>query len=99
MNATPRLRMASTASNGTTPIAALAYRGIHDIATRTRILGWLMQRYQVTPPPRWIALLSAAVALIWCWHAEGRSSKRYLSGVRCAHVNNRSDAGTLGGAR
>ena len=31
--------------------AALAYRGIHNLATRTRILGWLMQRYQVTPPP------------------------------------------------
>ena len=45
MNATPRLRMAPTTSNGPTPIAALAYRGVHDLATRTRILSWLMQRY------------------------------------------------------
>ena len=46
----PCLRMAPLASS-VTPAAALAYRGIHDLATRTRILGWLMQRYQVTPPP------------------------------------------------
>lgn len=45
INTTPRLRMASIVSDGTTPIAALAYRGIHDLATRTRILSWLMQRY------------------------------------------------------
>lgn len=45
MNTTPLLRMASIASNGTTPIAALAYRGVHDLDTRTRILSWLMQRY------------------------------------------------------
>ena len=45
MNAAPRLRMAPIASDGTTPIAALAYRGVHDLATRTRILSWLMQRY------------------------------------------------------
>lgn len=50
MNPSPRLRMAPLASS-VTPVAALAYRGIHDLATRTRILGWLMQRYQVTPPP------------------------------------------------
>ena len=45
MNTEARLRMASIASNGTTPFAALAYRGVHDLATRTRILSWLMQRY------------------------------------------------------
>lgn len=44
MRTSPCLRMASIAS-GTTPIAALAYRGVHDLATRTRILSWLMQRY------------------------------------------------------
>ena len=44
MNAAPCLRLASI-SSGTTPIAALAYRGVHDLATRTRILSWLMQRY------------------------------------------------------
>ena len=45
MNAAPRLRMAAIASDGTTPIAALAYRGVHDLATRTLILNRLMQRY------------------------------------------------------
>ena len=45
MNPTPRLRLAPIASNGTTPIAALAYRGVHDLHTRTLILNWLMQRY------------------------------------------------------
>ena len=48
MSTAPCLRMAPIASNGTTPIAALAYRGVHDLATRTRILGWLMQRYGTT---------------------------------------------------
>ena len=45
MNTAPRLRLAPISSSGTTPIAALAYRGVHDLATRTRILSWLMQRY------------------------------------------------------
>ena len=45
MNSTPPLRLAPMWSGGTTPIAALAYRGAHDLNTRTRILGWLMQRY------------------------------------------------------
>ena len=44
MNTAPCLRLASI-SNGVIPIAALAYRGAHDLDTRTRILGWLMQRY------------------------------------------------------
>ena len=48
MLANPRLRLAPvTVSTNTTPIAALAYRGVHDLTTRTRILAWLMQRYQV----------------------------------------------------
>ena len=46
MNATPCLRLAPlSVAKGTTPIAALAYRGVHDLNTRTRILNWLMQRY------------------------------------------------------
>lgn len=46
MNATPYLRLAPiSVATGTTPIAALAYRGVHDLDTRTRILSWLMQRY------------------------------------------------------
>lgn len=46
MNTTPRLRMAPISpTTGTTPIAALAYRGTHDLSTRNRILNWLMQRY------------------------------------------------------
>ena len=49
MNASPRLRLAPIpADANTTPIAALAYRGVHDLATRTRILNWLMQRYGTT---------------------------------------------------
>ena len=45
MNPAPCLRLAPIASDGTTPIAALAYRGVHDLDTRTNILSWLMQRY------------------------------------------------------
>ena len=46
MNATPRLRLAPTSvATGTTPIASLAYRGVHDLDTRTLILNRLMQRY------------------------------------------------------
>lgn len=75
MNSSPRLRL-ERPDQDNVGVISLAYRGVHDLATRTRIINWLMQRYQVTPPPRWIALLSAAVALIWCWHAEGRSSRR-----------------------
>ena len=44
MNTAPCLRLAPM-SNDVTPIAALAYRGVHDLATRTRILNRLMQRY------------------------------------------------------
>lgn len=46
MRAAPCLRLAPiSVAKGTTPIAALTYRGVHDLATRTRILNWLMQRY------------------------------------------------------
>ena len=45
MITTPRLRIGPIAADGTTPIAALAYRGVHDLATRTSVLAWLMQRY------------------------------------------------------
>lgn len=43
MNPNPRLRLAAVTS--ATPIVALAYRGVHDRAARTRIMAWLMQRY------------------------------------------------------
>lgn len=68
MNSNPSLRLRSDAN--VTGVAAIAYRGVHDLVVRTRILNWLAQRYQVTPP-RWIAL-----ALIWCWQHEGRSGGR-----------------------
>ena len=45
MSTAPRLRMAPISTGGTTPIAALAYRGVHDLDTRTLILNRLMQRY------------------------------------------------------
>lgn len=45
MNTAPRLRLAPISANGTRPITALAYRGVHDLATRTLILTRLMQRY------------------------------------------------------
>ena len=50
MAANPTLRLAPV-SIQVTPLTALAYRGVHDLATRTRILAWLMRRYQVSPPP------------------------------------------------
>lgn len=36
---------------GCTPLWAGVYAFAHDQSTRTRVMAWLAQRYQVTPPP------------------------------------------------
>lgn len=38
-------------SPSTKNLCAVAYKRAHDLATRTRVMAWLAQRYQVMPPP------------------------------------------------
>lgn len=47
MIASPMLRLAPI-GKGVTPAMALAYRGAHDLATRTRVMAWLAQRFSLS---------------------------------------------------
>lgn len=46
MSTTSRLALATQSSDGSTPLAAVAYRGNHDEFTRRRVMDWLYQRYE-----------------------------------------------------
>lgn len=47
----PTASMSIPSNTGSTTLFAVGYDQVHDQATRQRILAWLRQRYQVTPPP------------------------------------------------